>query len=372
MVVCLSRHRAHDLVKDFFAVPYEKWSGPPRFWKLLPAFLFELKTYLGWKLTFGPEKCDEFHRFFAYRNIQYFNHEPFADYCEIQLQSATKRPAVALRPMEYYEPETIRAMRSVLYERLRCSTFAELIQISPRAVKRSNHLFASVSAFLGSPDCDIDAYADGLLFSLELFLVEKPPIPSFPFTHLLAQIPFRAVAAEFAAFFDPSTNHIQSLAPERVCLESEMNRVLLLAIRSGQRIWFPVQPLSPMSLAVAAKILPQTFDLCLRHNLIPPFQRDHETELINQIAKFGISPFTLNTMEKWLRGGDLLPVLNSLLTYAAHNGTYYIQMVASLIRSAMRRYPTVTPVVEAFILTLDNTPLKKALAAEFTAAQATS
>jgi hypothetical protein len=110
----------------------------------------------------------------------------------------------------------------------------------------------------------------------------------------------------------------------------------------------------------------------LRHNFVPRFQQDYEAELIRQIMQFGISPFALNTLEKWLKGRDVLPLLNSVLTYAANNGTYYIQGLASVLRNAMARHPTVVPVVEAFVLTLESTPLKKALDAEFRAVSSSS
>lgn len=369
MIICLSRHRAHDLVKAFFAVPFGQWAGPPQFWKLLPKFLFDMAVYLGWKATFDPQTCDDFHRFFAYRNIRYFIHEPFADYGEIQLTSAqpAESPIVSLRPLEYYEPEVLRAMRCTLYRRLGCRTFSEMITVARRAVKRSNQLFASVSNFVISPDCDIDAYADGLLFSLELFLVEKPQVPQFPLAPLLAHAPFRAVGAQFAAFLDRTANPLQFVSGDQICLESEMNGILPILMRTGQRISFPVPPLSPLSLEITAGISPPSFALCLRSNLVPPFQAGHQDDLVKQVTQFGISCFALDAIEKWLCGSDSLRALNSVLSYAAAHGTYYVQRLTVVLRSAMARYPAVVPVVEAVLLTLEDTPLRKALDMEFRA-----
>jgi hypothetical protein len=89
--------------------------------------------------------------------------------------------------------------------------------------------------------------------------------------------------------------------------------------------------------------------------------------LVKQVTQFGISCFALDAIEKWLCGSDSLRALNSVLSYAAAHGTYYVQRLTVVLRSAMARYPAVVPVVEAVLLTLEDTPLRKALDMEFRA-----
>jgi hypothetical protein len=355
LVICLARHIDHQLVRDFIAVPFDRWEGPPQFWRLLPKFLFRLQVSNGWRPHFHLASCDSVHLVFASRHLRLFAHDPFADYGEIQMAcAATTVPVAGLVAADFYDAETLRGMRATLYQKLGCGTFAELMSAG-RAVKQARPLFESVGRFLRSEDCYVEAYSDALLLALELFLLGRPQT-SFPFEDDLRRCPFRGVLAQIGGRPD----HIPA---DRVCLESEMDRMIpMLQLGVSQ---FPVQPLSPMAQKLTVRIVARNFGVCSRCNFTLPYGQENEARLTEHLAKFGISPFVLDTIEKWIRENDILPLVNSALTYAAAHGTYYIQRLSRLMRAAMGLHKSVMPVVEAFVLALGNTPLKKALEAEF-------
>jgi hypothetical protein len=248
---------------------------------------------------------------------------------------------------------------------LNCHTFTALLG-SRKQLPVTRDLLESILAFLGSEDCQNDTYFDALMLAVELSLVNASGLAALePF---LKGAPFRGIGAQLSEWLVPNVNPLDRFPLSNICLESEMNRTIEIYARMGHQIMFPVKALSPLSLDLVASLIARSFVICFRYNVAPPYSEDAEQKLTKQIPRFGVSPFLLTVLEKWVADRDIIGPLNAVLAYAANNGTYYVNRLATLMGNAMMLHKSVLPVVEAFVLALDDTPLKKALQRRFRAA----
>ena len=114
-----------------------------------------------------------------------------------------------------------------------------------------------------------------------------------------------------------------------------------------------------------AKMTPQTFSMCCRYMLYPAYNKENEEKLLRQVERFGLTRFIIRTIGKWSEDNEILHIINTLLTVAARDGTYHTKQLAKVMGNAMFLHKNVIPVVEAFVLALDDSPLRRALDTEF-------
>ena len=370
LVVFISKQLNHTVVQHFCEKPYEEWEGPREFWARLPVFLFLMKRHNGWCPQFDPEKCDSFHQFFANRHIRAFKHEPVADYGEIEMKVSKPEPkSERMEVSDYYDAEMIRGMRNGLYKTLCCSTFCELMEASTKPLTCPAGLFSSLISFTRSENCTVDTLGELLMFALEISVVEKNDDQIKMLQNTLNMAPFRGYAYQYFEQCESRgvTFEFPYISIDRVCLESEMCRIFPVCTRLNRKVKFPVQPISHFAMNMMANMIPQPFGICCRYLTCPEYNPINEGKLLRQIDQFGVTRFVAMTISNWVKDHKLLQVVNASLNYAASNGTYYTQMLAQAMGKAMRADKSVIPVVEAFVLALENTPLRKALETEFRA-----
>ena len=373
LIVCIKHHIKHQLVIDFKEKPFETWSGPKQFWNLLPSFLQRIKNDdPKWSFNFDRSKCDEFHTFFALRNIRYFNHEPFADYSEISIPTNEEKKSndIRLQPYDYYEPEMLRQMRGLLYNSVHCHSYMKLC-MQTKSISNSGEIIESIIRFLSSEECGIECFSDALLLCTELSTIEQKDIDQ-RISPFLKMAPFRGISALHSIYLSARQNIpliLPNVQTTSNYLESELKQIIAILIKMGQIQQINIQPMSHFTSYQLAKVFDQSFFTCLRYNVEPHYSESNESLLKTHVAQYGISKFSMNCIEKWAKRNDLVQLINFFLNYATTNGTYYPNKLAHIIGTTMSLHPNVMPVVEAFILVLADSPFKKNLVSEFKNAQ---
>ncbi|OHS98430.1 hypothetical protein TRFO_35171 [Tritrichomonas foetus] len=373
LIVYFKNHLKHELVTEFKQKPYENWSGPKQFWNMLPTFLLRLHIDdPQWVCEFDRKKCDEFHIFFALRNIRYFSHEAFADYGEIDLQTKedVKKKQIKLKPMAYYEPETLRGMRCLLYSSLHCKTFEKLCLLK-RSVKNGSLIIKSVIEFLSSEDCGTDCFADAILLCAELSIAEQSEIDPLisPFLKLAPFRGFNFLYSQLMATKNSTTFAVPQINTINLLLESELKHIISILIKIGQPSLITLRPMSHINSYEVAKSIDQPFFTCSRYSIAPKYSESNENSLKKHIEKYGISIFAIDCIEKWINENEILQLINFVLNYVSAHGAYYTQKLAHVMGLAMSMHKNILPVVEAFVIVLVDSPFKKALEAEFKTAK---
>lgn len=439
LVVFIQNHLHHEIIEDFKKKPFEKWEGPFQFWRKLPNFLNLLHiSDRDWICKFEPEKCDEYHKFFALRNIRYFSHNGFADYVEIDFNTSlqndsfsnhkkdteskskrknSKSPTqnkneinlkkkdlfyiindtkIRLEASDYYEPETLRGMRCILYSMLRYNKFEQLCS-AKKLVRNCRNIVKSVIKFLSSEDCTIECFYDAILLCVEFSIAEQIDVEPalLPFLKLC---PFRGYNALF--FSQYLVNHAQSKLADspsslkavqvppipnfssQIFLESEIKQMLPIFIRLGQVSEIncsgnKMRPLSHITSFEFIKITEQKFYSLVRYDLVPQISIENLNSLKKHIDRYGISMFALKCLKKWIKDdssnplfkNEIVQLINFVLSYIASYGTYFTEQVTQIMKDAMKANEEVLPVIEAFVLVLTNTPFKKGLEVELKAAK---
>lgn len=361
-IVCIQYNLKNHIVSEFYNHPFHEWNGPAQFWYMLPQFLIRLRNKCKFIPTYDIDKCDQIHTFFINRNIGLFQHDCFADYGEITFHKS--RDIIALNPQkleiqEYYEPEMLRGMRLTLYQQNSCQSFTDLLS-KAKPISNNDKLRKSLVNFLNSADCEFGSFEDCMLLILELSICSKNRNAS-DILHYLQYTPFRGMHAQYATSI-PNTS-LPSINQDQMLLESEMIR--LIPIYAHHNIQFPTNAITHTSLAMITSFAGKSFTICCKYNVTPPINKSTEAELIKYIDMFGVTPFVIATMDKWILDNDILPIINISLSSAFRRGTYYTRKLARLMRDAMMLHKSAIPVIEAFILASEESPFRKLLETEF-------
>lgn len=303
---------------------------------------------------------------------------------------------IKLEVSDYYEPEMLRGMRCILYSLLRYNTFEQLCS-AKKLVRNCQNIVKSVLKFLSSEDCTIECFYDAILLCLEFSIAEQVDVNSalLPFYKLC---PFRGYNGLF--FSNYLVNKAQSKLSEapsslkpiltptvpnfssQVFLESELKKLLPIFINCGQVSEINnnsnrMRPLSHLTLFEFIKITEQKFYSFVRYDLVPPISSENLISLKKHIDRYGISMFTIKCLKKWINvdetnekyKNEIVQLINFVLSYIASYGTYFTDDISHLMRDAMKLNEDVLPVIEAFVLVLQNGPFKKGLEVELKAAK---
>lgn len=360
LVVYIQHHIQHEIVSEFKQKPFEEWNGPIKFWKRLPFFLNLLhKNDNKWVCQYEPDKCDEFHKFFALRNIRYFSNPGFANYVEIDFNSniqqtdnnkkdkkekenknknKDKSPnkneinlkkkdlfyiingqKVKLEVSDFYEPEMLRGMRCILYSMLHYNSFEQLCS-ARKLIRNCNSIVQSVIKFLFTEDCGIECFSDALLLCLEFSVAEQADIDPvlIPF---LKFCPFRGYNALFFSQYlvnratsklSPSPSSLLAVQipqvpnfSSQIFLESEMKKMLPIFIKLGKiseinNSGNKMRPLSHITSYEFVKYTDQKFYSLVRYNVIPQISNENINSLKKHIDRYGISLYAIKCLKKWI------------------------------------------------------------------------
>lgn len=404
-IVFIEKHLDHDLITKFKAIPFEKWKGPPRFWLRLPYFMHLLAKNQNWICQYKPEKCDKFHNFFALRNIRYFSHNSFAEYAEIDYNENTPKKengvlkesktlkkqdsykvisTFIFKPDDYYEPETLREMRSTLYSLLHYNTFEQLCSLK-KMVKNCGSITKSIIKFLTSQECGIECFMDAFLLCLELSVSQHVDLDPILMPYL-KYCPFRGYNAVYSSVYMPNraktidtkaqiTREIPPIPnfSSQIYLDSEVKRLLPIFASISQISLIHnsnncLNPLSHITSHELIKYTEQKFSIYNRFNIPAQYSKENLASLKKHIEKYGISSFVIATIGNWIKtvtSTEIIQLLNFLLNYIANNGTYFTQEVAHLMDDAMKLHKDSMPVIEAFVLVLSESPFKTLLKSAF-------
>lgn len=375
-VILLLNHLDHFIVKEFCKVKFNEWNGPKEFWNLLPEFLYEINKFNGFKLDLDEENCDSFHNFFANKYIKYFNHKPFinydkSNYDEINIELKPKKKtntniSILFKPLEYYDIESLRLIRRVLYKINKCHTFSEFLKCKKKKLKENNELLQSILNYLDSNECENDAFQDGILLSIELYLSQKFSVDISKLLFFFTIPPFRGKGAQL--YYYCTKNKINmvnfpKITPEEVFFEREYIKMKPISMKRQLNVEFPIMKHSDFSSLYEIK--ERTFANCYKTNILPFFSEENEFELRKHFEKYGISYYSLAILEKWSKKNDITHTINLLLNYVTKNGTFYASWICSLIHDYLLLHDELIPVIEAFIYVIDDSQFKLNLENQF-------
>lgn len=373
----------NPIIQYFLNLDFSQWHGPILFWELLPQFILKLIKNGQLQKINIQQNLDAMHLFFSRQNSRLFFHNQSSNCEEYSTPSNTSVETLSTFTYpQLFDLESIRSIRNFYYGKMNCSSFKELIMASNRSIQIKEGLLESIVEFLTSEECQNDPSSiyDAVCLSLELIILGKLKnginnkgiiLNTIPLLQwYLLQPSFRGIGGQYAEFTQMNKFGIPQMqipipSNEPIVLESEMNRLIPIYLRSGNKIAFQIKPRSHISKEIIHSISQRTFSICSRYDLAPDLNKENEDKMRRYIKHFGLTKFSLVTLDNWIGENDLIPLIKAALTFIIHNGTYHTKEFVHFLQEAMLLHPLVRPVVEAFLLTADQSPFRIQLESAF-------